>query len=71
MVTLNLVDILMACMYRLLGMAVTFDPPSVSPSYNSLNWVAAAPAVCRSARTKRVAPSHQLLQHHKEGDLQL
>ncbi|BDA42684.1 Transmembrane channel-like protein 7 [Coccomyxa sp. Obi] len=29
MVTLNLVDILMACMYRLLGMAVTFDPPSV------------------------------------------
>lgn len=30
MATLNLVDILMACMYRLLGMAVTFDPPSVS-----------------------------------------
>ncbi|KAK9909956.1 hypothetical protein WJX75_010045 [Coccomyxa subellipsoidea] len=29
MATLNLVDILMACMYRLLGMAVTFDPPSV------------------------------------------
>lgn len=30
MATLNMVDILMACMYRLLGMAVTFDPPAVS-----------------------------------------
>ncbi|EIE24638.1 hypothetical protein COCSUDRAFT_46890 [Coccomyxa subellipsoidea C-169] len=29
MATLNLVDVLMACMYRLLGMAVTFDPPAV------------------------------------------